>query len=68
MELRQQSSPALLMVENNIAFTHSPFWVQLWGLLFELMSKEIGHGIGGKVICKVVIYNYFVLVFIPYQI
>lgn len=25
----------------NITFTHSPFWVQIWGLPFELMSEEV---------------------------
>ena len=34
----------------NIVFTHSPFWVQVWGLPFELMAEEtrrdIGSGIG----------------------
>ena len=30
----------------NIVFSHSPFWVQLWGLPFELMSKEVGQDIG----------------------
>lgn len=27
---------------DNIVFTHSPFWVQIWGLPFELMSEEVG--------------------------
>ncbi|KAL0015647.1 hypothetical protein SO802_002716 [Lithocarpus litseifolius] len=44
------TSPAMPMAENNITFTHSPFWVQLWGLPFKLMSEEIGHDIRGKVI------------------
>ena len=37
----------------NISFSHSPFWVQIWGLLFELMTEEAGKDIGcklGKVI------------------
>ena len=25
----------------NITFTHSPFWVQIWGLPFKLMSEEV---------------------------
>ena len=33
--------------------SHSPFWVQIWGLPFELMTEEVGKDIGcklGKVI------------------
>lgn len=30
----------------NIIFMHSPFWVQVWGLPFELMPEEIGKDIG----------------------
>ena len=30
----------------NIVFSHSPFWAQLQGLPFELMSKEVGQDIG----------------------
>lgn len=29
----------------NVVFIHSPFWVQLWGLPFELMSEEVGQDI-----------------------
>ena len=32
-----------------ISFSHSPFWVQVWGLPFEHMSKEIGRDIGSKI-------------------
>uniref|UniRef100_A0A7N2LPC3 DUF4283 domain-containing protein n=1 Tax=Quercus lobata TaxID=97700 RepID=A0A7N2LPC3_QUELO len=32
----------------NISFTHSPFWVQVWGLLFENMSEEVGRDLGNK--------------------
>ena len=28
---------------SNIVFTHFPFWVQIWGLLFEHMSMEVGR-------------------------
>ncbi|XP_030945895.1 uncharacterized protein LOC115970397 [Quercus lobata] len=34
---------------SNITFTHSPFWVQVWGLPFEQMSKEVGKNIGRKI-------------------
>ena len=33
----------------NITFTHSPFWVQVWGLPFELMSEESGKDIGNSI-------------------
>lgn len=32
----------------NMNFTHSPFWVQVWGLPFESMSKEVGRELGSK--------------------
>ena len=32
----------------NISFTHSPFWVQVWGLPFENMSKEVGRDLGNR--------------------
>ena len=32
----------------NISFTHSPFWVQVWGLPFENMTEEVGWVIGSK--------------------
>ena len=31
-----------------ITFTHSPFWVQVWGLPFDCMSKEVGRELGSK--------------------
>ncbi|XP_050255078.1 uncharacterized protein LOC126700960 [Quercus robur] len=37
----------------NIVFTHSPFWVQLWGLPFELMSEEVGQDIGRSLGCLI---------------
>ena len=33
----------------NIKFTHSPFWVQIWGLPFELMSEEVGKELGNNI-------------------
>ncbi|XP_030974808.1 uncharacterized protein LOC115994718 [Quercus lobata] len=33
----------------NIVFTHSPFWVQVWGLPFELMAEETGRDIGSRI-------------------
>ncbi|KAL0012232.1 hypothetical protein SO802_007340 [Lithocarpus litseifolius] len=33
---------------SNIVFTHSPFWVQIWGLPFEHMSLEVGKELGNS--------------------
>lgn len=33
----------------NIVFIHSPFWVQVWGLPFELMLEETSKDIGNKI-------------------
>nr|POF00250.1 hypothetical protein CFP56_29800 [Quercus suber] len=33
----------------NIKFTHSLFWVQIWGLPFELMSEEVGRELGNSI-------------------
>nr|POE76313.1 hypothetical protein CFP56_25681 [Quercus suber] len=33
----------------NITFTHSSFWVQVWGLPFELLSEETGKDIGNSI-------------------
>ncbi|XP_065618457.1 uncharacterized protein LOC136062818 [Quercus suber] len=33
----------------NISFSHSPFWVQIWGLPFENMTEDIGRDIGSKI-------------------
>ena len=31
-----------------ITFTHSPFWVQVWGLPFDCMSEEVERELGNK--------------------
>ena len=36
------------LTSTNISFTHSPFWVQIWGLPFEHMSQEVREEIGSK--------------------
>ena len=33
----------------NLAFTHAPFWIQVWGLPFEYMTEEAGRNIGSKI-------------------
>lgn len=33
----------------NISLSQSPFWVQVWGLPFKLMTEEIGRDIGSKI-------------------
>lgn len=32
----------------NIIFSHSPFWVQVWGVPFELMTEDTRRDIGNK--------------------
>nr|POE59914.1 hypothetical protein CFP56_39483 [Quercus suber] len=32
----------------NITFTHSPFWIQIWGLPFELMAEEVCRDLGNS--------------------
>ena len=32
----------------NISFTHSPFWVQVWGLPFKNMFEEVGRDLGNR--------------------
>ena len=36
------------LTSSNISFSHSPFWVQVWGLPFEHMSEEVVTEIGCK--------------------
>ena len=36
------------LTSENITFTHSSFWVQLWGLPFELMTEVVGWDIGNS--------------------
>ena len=33
------------MTSRSVTFTHLPFWVQVWGLPFDLMTEEAGHDI-----------------------
>ncbi|XP_023881250.1 uncharacterized protein LOC111993660 [Quercus suber] len=37
------------LTSTNIDFTHSSFWVQVWGLPFEFMNEEVGKDIGGTI-------------------
>lgn len=37
------------LTSTDITFTHSPFWVQIWGLSFEHMSQEAGKDIGNRI-------------------
>ncbi|KAK9991321.1 hypothetical protein SO802_026306 [Lithocarpus litseifolius] len=37
------------LTATNITFTHTPFWIQVWGLPFEYMTEEAGKDIGGKI-------------------
>ena len=36
------------ITSENIVFTHSPFWVQLWGLPFEVMFEVVRRDIGNS--------------------
>lgn len=33
----------------NIVFPHSPFWIQIWGVPFELMVEETGKDVGNRI-------------------
>ena len=37
------------LLATNISFTHSSFWVQIWGLPFELMSDEVGRELDNNI-------------------
>ena len=37
------------LIATNICFSHSPFWVQVWGIPFELMREETGRDVGNKI-------------------
>jgi hypothetical protein len=36
------------MSSRSLIFTHCPFWMQVWGLPFDLMSEATGEKIGSK--------------------
>lgn len=36
------------MTAINTKFTHAPFWIQIWGVPFDLMAEEVGEAIGRK--------------------
>ena len=36
------------LTSTNVAFTYSLFWVQIWGLPFEIMSQDVGEEFGSK--------------------
>ena len=36
------------MTASNVSFTHSPFWVQIWGLPFDIMTEKIGKEIASN--------------------
>lgn len=33
---------------SNLTFTHSPFWIQIWGLPFENMTEEVGRDLRNR--------------------
>ena len=37
------------MLAANIVFSHSPFWVQVWGVPFELMTEDFARDIGNRI-------------------
>ena len=36
------------MTASNVSFTHSPFWVQIWGLPLDMMTEKIGKEIASN--------------------
>nr|POF21145.1 hypothetical protein CFP56_06946 [Quercus suber] len=36
------------LTASNIDFSHAPFWVQVWGLPFEMMDDEVGKELGNS--------------------
>ena len=37
------------LIVANIVFPHSPFWIQIWGVPFELMVEETGKDVGNRI-------------------
>jgi hypothetical protein len=37
------------MTPANLTFTHALFWIQVWGVPFDLMTEEVGEAIGHKI-------------------
>ncbi|GMY39379.1 putative ribonuclease h protein [Fagus crenata] len=36
------------MSNTNTSFSHATFWIQVWGIPFEMMTKEVGTEIGSR--------------------
>ena len=37
------------MTPANLKFTHALFWIQVWGVSFDLMAEGVGEAIGRKI-------------------